>query len=86
MTGHCVTKLCVIMCCFIVCAPDATPPHADETGNVQAEIQQLRRDFESFKHSHEKRLADLTAELDEEKKIRLTLQVEMERLKKRLAE
>jgi len=62
------------------------PPHADETGNLQAEVQQLRRDFESFKHSHEKRLADLTAELDEEKKIRLTLQVEMERLKKRLAE
>jgi len=49
-------------------------------------LQQLRGDFENLRRSHEKRLDSLTTELDEEKKIRLNLQVEVERLKKRLAD
>jgi len=58
----------------------------DESGDLHTEVQQLRSDFDSFKRANEKRLAELTAELDEEKKIRLNLQVEMERLKKRLSD
>ena len=58
----------------------------DDVGDVHAELQQLRGDFENLRRSHEKRLDSLTTELDEEKKIRLNLQVEVERLKKRLAD
>jgi len=60
-------------------------PH-EASGDLHAEVQQLRSELDNLRHAHDKRLADLTAELDEEKKIRLTLQVEMERLKKRLAD
>jgi len=62
------------------------PSHADDVGDVHAELQQLRQDFDNFRRSNEKRLDDLTAEVDEEKKIRLNLEVEIERLKKRLAD
>jgi len=63
------------------------PPHADDAGgDLHAEVQQLRSDLENFRSAHEKQLANLTAELDEEKKIRRTLQVEIERLTKRLAD
>ena len=60
--------------------------HVNDTGDMHAELQQLRSDFENFRRSNEKRLDNLTAELDEEKKIRLNLQVEIERLKKRLTD
>jgi len=65
---------------------DDVGSHADEAGDLHSELQQLRSDFETFRRTHEKRITDLTAELDEEKKIRLTLQVEMERIRKRLAD
>lgn len=61
-------------------------PLHDDAGDMHAELQQLRSDFENFRRSHEKRLDNLTSELDEEKKIRLNIQVELERLKKRLAD
>jgi len=61
-------------------------PQAEESGNLHADVQQLRSDFENYRRAQEKRLSDLTAELDEEKKIRLNIQVELERLKKRVAD
>jgi hypothetical protein len=57
-----------------------------DLAELQVEVQKLRSDLEQMKRSHERRLADLTSELDDEKKTRLNLQVEIERLKKRLAD
>lgn len=54
--------------------------------HMQQEIARLRDELEQTKRHHDKRLANLTAELDEEKKTRLNLQVEIDRLKKRLTD
>jgi len=59
--------------------------HADLV-QLQQEMVQLREDLEQMKRLHDKRINGLVAELDEEKKTRLNLQVEIDRLKKRLAE
>jgi len=53
---------------------------------LQSEVHKLRADLESLRQKHDSRLAELTTELDEEKKMRLNLQVEIDRLKKRLAD
>lgn len=49
-------------------------------------MQQLRSELDNFRRAHDRQLANLTAELDEEKKARRTLQVEIERLTKRVAD
>jgi septal ring factor EnvC (AmiA/AmiB activator) len=54
--------------------------------HLQQEVARLREDLDQLKRQHDKRIANLVAELDEEKKTRLNLQVEIDRLKKRLAE
>lgn len=52
---------------------------------LQREVVQLREALEQTRKSHDKRINDLLAEIDEEKKVRLNLQVELERLKKMIA-
>ncbi|XP_017273564.1 SH3 domain-containing kinase-binding protein 1 isoform X2 [Kryptolebias marmoratus] len=52
---------------------------------LQAELRDLRDQFEQMKSQHNKEIKLLMSELDEEKRIRLTLQMEMQRMKKRLS-
>lgn len=49
---------------------------------LHKEVVHLRESLEQVKSSINKRVYDLMAEVDEEKKIRLNTQVEIERLKK----
>lgn len=49
---------------------------------LKAENDKLRQDFESFKTSCGRKIRDLVNEVDEEKKIRLSTEVEMKRIKK----
>ncbi|XP_076444847.1 SH3 domain-containing kinase-binding protein 1-like isoform X2 [Babylonia areolata] len=58
----------------------------NEFNELRSELQQLRQDFEGFKATQSKKLVDLMMEVDEEKKLRLNTQVEMERVKKIVAE
>ena len=53
---------------------------------MQQELSRLRDELEQTKRLHDRRLASLTSELDEEKKTRLNLQVEIDRLKKSIVE
>ena len=53
---------------------------------LKAENDQLKQDLESVKSQYSRRFRDLMAEIDEEKKIRLATQVEMERIRKIVAE
>ena len=59
--------------------------HADLV-HLQQDVARLREDLDQMKRLHDRRIANLVTELDEEKKTRLNLQVEIDRLKKRLAE
>lgn len=49
---------------------------------LKVENDKLRQDFESFKMSCGRKIRDLVNEVDEEKKIRLSTEVEMKRIKK----
>lgn len=49
---------------------------------LKVEKDKLRQDFESFKTSCGRKIRDLVNEVDEEKKIRLSTEVEMKRIKK----
>ncbi len=49
---------------------------------LQEEVQQLRSSLDLMKSQFNKRLLELMNEVDEEKKVRLNAQVEMERVKK----
>ncbi|XP_053296857.1 SH3 domain-containing kinase-binding protein 1 isoform X3 [Pleuronectes platessa] len=50
-------------------------------GELQTELRDLRDQFEQMKSQHNKEIKLLMSELDEEKKIRLTLQVKQEETK-----
>ena len=65
---------------------DGTPHPEEASADLHAEVHQLRADLENFRRTQEKQIANLMAELDEEKKMRRNLQVEIERLSKRLAD
>lgn len=54
----------------------------EQHAELQREMNQLREAVEQTRKAQEKRFHELMAEIDEEKKIRLNLQVEVERLKK----
>lgn len=54
----------------------------EQHAELQREVSQLREAVEQTRKAQEKRFHELMAEIDEEKKIRLNLQVEVERLKK----
>nr|XP_022293722.1 SH3 domain-containing kinase-binding protein 1-like isoform X11 [Crassostrea virginica] len=49
---------------------------------LKTENDKLRQEFESFKTTCSRKIRDLTNEVDEEKKIRLSTEVEMKRIKK----
>lgn len=53
---------------------------------LKGENELLKKELESVKSTYSRRMRDLMAELDEEKKIRLSTQVEMERIRKIVAE
>ncbi|XP_046574463.1 SH3 domain-containing kinase-binding protein 1-like isoform X2 [Haliotis rubra] len=53
---------------------------------MRADYDRLKHDVDSFKSSSTKKIRELMMEVDEEKKLRLNTQVEIERIKKLLAE
>lgn len=62
--------------------PSASYVTHEQYVELQREVAQLRAALEQTRKSQDKRFRDLVAEIDEEKKVRLNLQVEVERLKK----
>ncbi|XP_077361465.1 SH3 domain-containing kinase-binding protein 1 [Festucalex cinctus] len=52
---------------------------------LQSELRELREQFEQMKSQHNKEIKLLMNELDEEKRIRLTLQMELQRMKKHMS-
>ncbi|KAK5887582.1 hypothetical protein CesoFtcFv8_016176 [Champsocephalus esox] len=52
---------------------------------VQSELRELRDQFQLMKRQHNKEIKLLMSELDEEKRIRLTIQMEMQRMKKHMS-
>ncbi|XP_040907480.1 SH3 domain-containing kinase-binding protein 1 isoform X4 [Toxotes jaculatrix] len=52
---------------------------------LQTELRDLRDQFEQMKSQHNKEIKLLMNELDEEKRIRLTLQMEIQRMKKHMS-
>ncbi|XP_062289646.1 SH3 domain-containing kinase-binding protein 1 [Scomber scombrus] len=64
------------------------PQHSRNPQNLQqlqTELRELRGDFEQMKSQHNKEIKLLMNELDEEKRIRLTLQMEIQRMKKHMS-
>ncbi|XP_063750622.1 SH3 domain-containing kinase-binding protein 1 isoform X2 [Eleginops maclovinus] len=59
-----------------------SPPSLEQ---VQSDLRELRNQFELMKSQHNKEIKLLMSELDEEKRIRLTLQMEMQRMKKHMS-
>ncbi|XP_013858569.1 SH3 domain-containing kinase-binding protein 1 isoform X4 [Austrofundulus limnaeus] len=57
-------------------------PNLDQ---LQTELRDLRDQFEQMKIQHNKEIKLLMNELDEEKRIRLTLQMEIQRMKKHMS-
>ena len=53
---------------------------------LKADYERLKCDFETMRAANSKKFRDLINEVDEEKKLRLTTQVEIERVKKFMAE
>ncbi|XP_029303178.1 SH3 domain-containing kinase-binding protein 1 [Cottoperca gobio] len=62
--------------------PRRNPPNLEQ---LQTELRDLRDQFELMKSQHNKEIKLLMNELDEEKRIRLTLQMEMQRMKKHMS-
>ncbi|XP_070700146.1 SH3 domain-containing kinase-binding protein 1 [Pempheris klunzingeri] len=58
------------------------PPNLQQ---LQTELRDLREQFDQMKSQHNKEIKLLMNELDEEKRIRLTLQMEIQRMKKHLS-
>ncbi|CAL1546853.1 unnamed protein product [Lymnaea stagnalis] len=54
--------------------------------DLRAEHEKLKSEFESMRNAHSKKFRELENEVDEEKKLRLTTQVEIERVKKFMSE
>ncbi|XP_076467244.1 SH3 domain-containing kinase-binding protein 1-like isoform X3 [Babylonia areolata] len=58
----------------------------NDYNDLRSEYLRLKQDFDVFRASHSKKLRDLMMEVDEEKKLRLNTQVEVERVRKLLTE
>ncbi|XP_051258299.1 SH3 domain-containing kinase-binding protein 1 [Dicentrarchus labrax] len=58
------------------------PPNLEQ---LQTELRDLRDQFDQMKSQHNKEIKLLMNELDEEKRIRLTLQMEIQRMKKHMS-
>uniref|UniRef100_A0A1A7WIV9 Si:dkey-71d15.2 n=2 Tax=Iconisemion striatum TaxID=60296 RepID=A0A1A7WIV9_9TELE len=64
-------------------SPEGNPkPNLEQ---LQTELKVLRDQFELMKSQHNKEIQLLMNELDEEKRIRLTLQMEIQRMKKHMS-
>ncbi|GAA6093485.1 SH3 domain-containing kinase-binding protein 1 [Tachysurus ichikawai] len=61
----------------------AHSPHTLQ--KLSVELQDMREELELLKTQHKREIKLLMNELDEEKKMRLSLQVEVERLKKHMS-
>ncbi|KAM4620210.1 SH3 domain-containing kinase-binding protein 1 [Polymixia lowei] len=60
--------------------------HSPKTlGQLQTELRDLKDEMDLMKTQHNKEIKLLMNELDEEKKIRLTLQLEIQRIKKHMS-
>ncbi|XP_030294981.1 SH3 domain-containing kinase-binding protein 1 isoform X4 [Sparus aurata] len=59
-----------------------SPPNLEQ---LQTELRDLRDQFDQMKSQHNKEIKLLMNELDEEKRIRLTLQMEIQRMKKHMS-
>ncbi|KAK2828589.1 hypothetical protein Q5P01_019623 [Channa striata] len=64
--------------------PIRNPAKPTSLEHLQSELRHLRNQFEQMKSQHNKEIKQLMNELDEEKKIRLTLQMEIQRMKKHM--
>ena len=53
---------------------------------LKAENDRVKKDLETMREKFNKRLNDMMLEVDEEKKLRLSTQVEIERIRKLVAE
>ncbi|KAM6910883.1 uncharacterized protein PEZ65_015236 isoform 2-T2 [Lycodopsis pacificus] len=62
--------------------PSRHPPNLEQ---LQTDLRDLRDQFELMKTQHNKEIKLLMNELDEEKRIRLTLQMEIQRMKKHMS-
>ncbi|KAA8586995.1 hypothetical protein FQN60_000831, partial [Etheostoma spectabile] len=62
--------------------PSINPPSLQQ---LQTDLRDLRDQFELMKSQHNKEIKLLMNELDEEKRIRLTLQMEIQRMKKHMS-
>ncbi|KAG7486701.1 hypothetical protein JOB18_036716 [Solea senegalensis] len=60
-------------------------PQNSKLERLQTELRELREQFEQMKTQHNKEIKLLMNELDEEKRIRLTLQMEIQRMKKHMS-
>nr|KAG5692636.1 hypothetical protein BaRGS_003526 [Batillaria attramentaria] len=58
----------------------------NDFNDLHSDYRRLKQEFETFRTTTSKKLRELMMEVDEEKKLRLNTQVEMERVKKLLAE
>ncbi|XP_016151441.1 CD2-associated protein [Sinocyclocheilus grahami] len=65
--------------------PRAAPRGPGAIEQMRAELRELRDDLDTLKTQHKKEIKLLLNELDEEKKMRLSLQIEVERLKKHMS-
>ncbi|XP_068188206.1 SH3 domain-containing kinase-binding protein 1 [Antennarius striatus] len=64
---------------------DPIKPNPPNLERLQTELRDLKGQFDKMKSQHNKEIKLLMNELDEEKKIRLTLQMEIQRLKKHMS-
>ncbi|XP_035383428.1 uncharacterized protein si:dkey-71d15.2 isoform X2 [Electrophorus electricus] len=66
--------------------PPRAPPHGPPTlEHLQVELQDMREELQQLKSQHKTEIKLLMNELDEEKKKRLSMQVEVERIKKHMS-
>ena len=56
----------------------------NDYNDLRSDYLRLKQDFEMFRSNYSKKVRELMVEVDEEKKLRLTTQVEVERVKKLL--
>ncbi|KAI2650929.1 SH3 domain-containing kinase-binding 1-like isoform X2 [Labeo rohita] len=65
--------------------PRAAPQGPVTMEKMRAELRELRDELDTLKTQHKKEIKLLMNELDEEKKMRLSLQIDVERLKKHMS-
>lgn len=79
------TQLPAFLSQLLSSKPQAAPQGPVTMEQMRAELQELRDELDTLKTQHKKEIRLLMNELDEEKKMRLSLQIDVERLKKRMS-